>query len=173
MEELELEFLNKYTSIARSKVLLQAILQGELIGSLDAVDLKIRQVRQQLVAQFREAMPAVSTSKNKTGKKKSSKSKPAKEKKEDTKEQTIRLFLEGKSPEEIASDRGLTPGTILNHLTHGVKTGKVQVEALVPQEAIWEIQGVAEKLGSLKSYYDHFAGKYDYDTLRLVLYAKE
>jgi DNA-binding NarL/FixJ family response regulator len=173
MEELELEFLNKYTSIARSKVLLQAILQGELIGSLDAVDLKIRQVRQQLVAQFREALPVASTTKNKTGKKKSSKSKPAKEKKEDTKEQTIRLFLEGKSPEEIASDRGLTPGTILNHLTHGVKTGKVQVEALVPQEAIWEIQGVAEKLGSLKSYYDHFAGKYDYDTLRLVLYAKE
>jgi DNA-binding NarL/FixJ family response regulator len=173
MEELELEFLNKYTSIARSKVLLQAILQGELIGSLDAVDLKIRQVRQQLVAQFREALPVASTSKNKTGKKKSSKSKPAKEKKEDTKEQTIRLFLEGKSPEEIASDRGLTPGTILNHLTHGVKTGKVQVEALVPQEAIWEIQGVTEKLSSLKAYFEHFEGKYDYDTLRLVLYAKE
>ena len=161
--------MNKYTSIARSKVLLQAILQGELIGSLDAVDLKIRQVRQQLVAQFREALPVASTTKNKTGKKKSSKSKPAKEKKEDTKEQTIRLFLEGKSPEEIASDRGLTPGTILNHLMHGVKTGKIQVEALVAKEAIWEIQGVTEKLSSLKAYFEHFEGKYDYDTLRLVL----
>ena len=94
---------------------------------------------------------------------------PSKEKKEDTKEQTIRLFLEGKTPEEIASDRGLSPGTILNHLTHGVKTGKIQVEALVPQEAIWEIQGVTEKLSSLKAYFEHFEGKYDYDTLRLVL----
>ena len=57
------------------------------------------------------------------------------------------LFLGGGSPapEEIASDRGLTPGTILNHLTHGVKIGKIQVEALVPQEAIWEIQGVTEQ----------------------------
>jgi hypothetical protein len=173
MEELELEFLNKYTSIARSKVLLQAILQGQSIGSLDAVDLKIRQVRQQLVAQFREAMPAASPTKNKSGKKKTSKAQPSKEKKEDTKEQTIRLFLEGKTPEEIASDRGLTPGTILNHLTHGVKTGKIQVEALVAQEAIWEIQGVTEKLSSLKAYFEHFEGKYDYDTLRLVLHTEK
>jgi len=169
MEELELEFLSKYTAIARSSMLIQGIFKGEGIGSLDAVDLRIRQVRQQLVSQFREAMPAASTTKNKSGKKKSSKPKVEKEKKEDTKEQTIRLFLEGKTPEEIASDRGLTPGTILNHLTHGVKTGKIQVEALVSQEAIWEIQGVAENLGSLKAYFEHFAGKYDYDTLRLVL----
>jgi hypothetical protein len=169
MEELELEFLSKYTAIARSSMLIQGIFKGEGIGSLDAVDLRIRQVRQQLVSQFREAMPAASSTKNKSGKKKSSKPKVDKEKKEDTKEQTIRLFLEGKTPEEIASDRGLTPGTILNHLTHGVKTGKIQVEALVDQEAIWEIQGVAEKPGSLKAYFEHFEGKYDYDTLRLVL----
>jgi len=169
MEELELEFLSKYTAIARSSMLIQGIFKGEGIGSLDAVDLRIRQVRQQLVSQFREVMPEASTTKNKTGKKKSSKPKVDKEKKEDTKEQTIRLFLEGKTPEEIASDRGLTPGTILNHLTHGVKTGKIQVEALVSQEAIWEIQGVAESLGSLKAYFEHFEGKYDYDTLRLVL----
>ena len=169
MEELELEFLSKYTAIARSSILIQGIFKGEGIGSLDAVDLRIRQVRQQLVSQFREAMPAASSTKNKTGKKKSSKPKPTKEKKEDTKEQTIRLFLEGKTPEEIASDRGLTPGTILNHLTHGVKTGKIQIEALVSQEAIWEIQGVAEKPGSLKAYFEYFEGKYDYDTLRLVL----
>jgi uncharacterized protein YpbB len=118
-------------------------------------------------------MPAASPTKNKSGKKKSSKDKPSKEKKEDTKGQTIRLFLEGKTPEEIASDRGLSPGTILNHLTHGVKTGKIQVEALVAQEAIWEIQGVTEKLSSLKAYFEHFEGKYDYDTLRLVLYAEK
>jgi energy-coupling factor transporter ATP-binding protein EcfA2 len=169
MEELELEFLSKYTAIARSSMLIQGIFKGEGIGSLDAVDLRIRQVRQQLVSQFREAMPAASSTKNKSGKKKSSKPKVDKEKKEDTKEQTIRLFLEGKTPEEIASDRGLTPGTILNHLTHGVKTGKIRVEALVSQEAIWEIQGVTEKPGSLKAYFEHFEGKYDYDTLRLVL----
>lgn len=173
MEELELEFLSKYTAIARSSLLIQSIFRGEGIGSLDAVDLRIRQVRQRLVSQFREALPVTATIKNKSGRKKSSKVQPAKEKKEDTKEQTIRLFLEGKTREEIASDRGLTSGTILNHLTHGVKIGKIQVEALVPQEAIWEIQGVTEKLSSLKDYFEHFAGKYDYDTLRLVLQADQ
>jgi len=75
MEELELEFLSKYTAIARSSMLIQGIFKGEGIGSLDAVDLRIRQVRQQLVSQFREAMPEASTTKNKTGKKKSSKPK--------------------------------------------------------------------------------------------------
>jgi len=169
MEELELEFLSKYTAIARSSMLIQGIFKGEGIGSLDAVDLRIRQVRQQLVSQFREAMPEASTTKNKTGKKKSSKPKVEKEKKEDTKEQSIRLFLAGKSREEIAAERGYTLGTIMTHLSHGVKTGQIQVEALVDQEAIWEIQGVTEKPGSLKAYFEHFEGKYDYDTLRLVL----
>jgi len=169
MEELELEFLSKYTAIARSSMLIQGIFKGEGIGSLDAVDLRIRQVRQQLVSQFREAMPEASTTKNKTGKKKSSKPKAEKEKKEDTKEQSIRLFLAGKSREEIAAERGCTLGTIMTHLSHGVKMGQIQVEALVDQEAIWEIQGLTEKPGSLKAYFEHFEGKYDYDTLRLVL----
>lgn len=171
MEELELEFLSKYTAIARSSMLIQGIFKGEGIGSLDALDLRIRQIRQQLVSQFREALPAMATTKNKSGRKKSSKINPAKEKKEDTKEQTIRLFLEGKTREEIASERGYTLGTIMTHLSHGVKTGQIQIETLVDQEAIWEIQGVTEKLSSLKSYFEHFEGKYDYDTLRLVLYA--
>jgi hypothetical protein len=61
----------------------------------------------------------------------------------------------------------------MTHLSHGVKTGQIQVEALVDQEAIWEIQGVAENLGSLKAYFEHFEGKYDYDTLRLVLYSEK
>ena len=39
MEELELEFLSKYTAIARSSMLIQGIFKGEGIGSLDAVDL--------------------------------------------------------------------------------------------------------------------------------------
>jgi len=173
MEELELEFLSKYTAIARSSMLIQGIFKGEGIGSLDAVDLRIRQVRQQLVSQFREALPAASPTKNKTGKKKSSKPKAEKEKMEDTKEQSIRLFLAGKSREEIATERGYTLGTIMTHLSHGVKTGQIQVEALVDQEAIWEIQGVTEKPGSLKAYFEHFEGKYDYDTLRLVLYAEK
>ena len=173
MEELELEFLSKYTAIARSSMLIQGIFKGEGIGSLDAVDLRIRQVRQQLVSQFREALPAASPTKNKTGRKKSTKVQPAKEKKEDTKEQTIRLFLEGKTREEIASERGYTLGTIMTHLSHGVKMGQIQVEDLVDQEAIWEIQGVTEKPGSLKAYFEHFEGKYDYDTLRLVLQANK
>jgi hypothetical protein len=116
-------------------------------------------------------LPTEGRAKNKSGKKKSVKATAVKEKKEDSKTQSIRLFLEGKTAEEIANERGYTLGTIMSHLGHGVKTGQIQVEALVDQEIVWEIQGLTEKPSSLKGYYDHFEGKYEYDVLRLVLYA--
>jgi hypothetical protein len=171
LEELDLEFLRKYTALARCTALISAILKGELTGPMDAVDFRIKQVRLQLLTQFRESLPTEGRAKNKSGKKKSVKATPVKEKKEDSKTQSIRLFLEGKTAEEIANERGYTLGTIMSHLGHGVKLGQIQVEALVDQEIVWEIQGLTEKPSSLKGYYDHFEGKYDYDVLRLVLYA--
>jgi DNA-binding NarL/FixJ family response regulator len=172
LEELDLEFLRKYTAIARCKLLIAAILRGELTGPMDAVDFRIKQVRLQLLTQFRESTPTQGMAKNKSGRKKSTTPKPPKEKKEDSKEQSIRLFLEGKTAEEISVERGYTLGTIMTHLGHGVKTGRIEVEALVDQEIVWEIQGIPEKPSSLKGYFDHFEGKYDYDVLRLVLYAQ-
>jgi hypothetical protein len=171
LEELDLEFLRKYTALARCTALISAILKGELTGPMDAVDFRIKQVRLQLLTQFRESLPTEGRAKNKSGKKKSVKATPVKEKKEDSKTQSIRLFLEGKTAEEIANERGYTLGTIMSHLGHGVKLGQIQVEALVDQEIVWEIQGLTEKPSSLKGYYDHFEGKYEYDVLRLVLYA--
>ena len=171
LEELDLEFLRKYTALARCTALISAILKGELTGPMDAVDFRIKQVRLQLLTQFRESLPTEGRAKNKSGKKKSVKATPVKEKKEDSKTQSIRLFLEGKTAEEIANERGYTLGTIMSHLGHGVKLGQIQVEALVDQEIVWEIQGLTEKPSSLKGYYDYFEGKYEYDVLRLVLYA--
>ena len=171
LEELDLEFLRKYTALARCKLLIAGILKGELTGPMDAVDFRIKQVRLQLLTQFRESAPSQGRAKNKSGKKKSTQAKAPKEKKEDSKTQSIRLFLEGKTAEEIAIERGYTLGTIMSHLGHGVKVGQIQLEALVDQEIIWEIQGLTEKPSSLKGYYDHFEGKYDYDVLRMVLYA--
>ncbi len=173
LEELDLEFLRKYTALARCKLLISGILKGELTGPMDAVDFRIKQVRLQLLTQFRESAPTQGRAKNKSGKKKSTQAKPPKEKKEDSKTQSIRLFLEGKTAEEIATERGYTLGTIMSHLGHGVKVGQIRVEALVDQEIIWEIQGLTEKPNSLKGYYDHFEGKYDFDVLRLVLQADQ
>lgn len=170
LEELEIELLRKYTAIARSGLLIQTILKGELAGKMESVDFRVKQLRIHLMQQIREELPTKTAAKNKTGRKKSKEEKAPKEEKENTKSHSIRLFLEGKTPEEIALERGYAVSTIMGHLAHGVKLGQISLEKLVEEEVIRDIRNVEEKLDSLKSYFEHFEGKYDYGTLRLVLY---
>lgn len=49
----------------------------------------------------------------------------------DTKSWSLRLFLEGKSVDEIARERGMAATTIEGHLSHFIPTGEVQVADLV------------------------------------------
>lgn len=171
IEELEIELLRKYTAIAKSGNLIQAILKGEVAEKMEAIDLRVKQLRINLVDMIRKELPERASSKNKTGRKKSKESKEPKEKKEDTKAWSIRLFQEGKTAEQIAEERGYAVSTILGHLAHGVKSGTIPLEDFVSEESIREIRHVDEKLDSLKAYFEHFGGKYDYATLRLVLYS--
>lgn len=81
--------------------------------------------------------------------KKESKEKKNKEdkdsKKKETKErkpkgysqfETLRMFREGKSVEEICAERGLKEATVMNHLTAAVKAGELPITAIVSQETI-------------------------------------
>lgn len=172
LEELELEILQKYGSISRSGRLMKSILEGKMAGKMEDLDFKLEVLRKSLVDSIRKELPPREGGKNKTGRKKA-KEKPTKEKKEDTKLHSIRLFLEGKTPAEIAQERGYVESTIMGHLAHGVKLGKIELEALVDSKTISEIIHVEEKLSSLKEYFEHFEGKYDYGTLRLVLYTQQ
>ena len=54
-----------------------------------------------------------------------------KSKKPKTKEESLRLFLEGRSTSEVASQRGLTLRTIEGHLAHFVGTGKLSLDQLM------------------------------------------
>ena len=175
LEELELELLRKYAGIARSARLIQAILKGENTGKLTDVNQLVAQKRKSILAKIRENNPKKAESSTKTGKKKSKEKlpKPPKEKKENTKELSVQLFLSGKSPEEIAKEREFTLSTIMGHLGQGVKSGKLKLEQLVAEKDIKEIQSVAGKFDSLKPYFEYFEGKYDYGTLRLVLFLGE
>lgn len=60
--------------------------------------------------------------------------KAAKEEKEKTWEVSYRLFLEGRTPEQIAETRLLSPATIYNHLTRYVEKGVIPLERFIASE---------------------------------------
>jgi len=67
-------------------------------------------------------------------KKKEKKAKEPKPKKEKTWVTTYNLYLQGKTPELIARERGLTLGTIYGHLARYIPTGDISIDDLIPQD---------------------------------------
>lgn len=79
--------------------------------------------------------------------------KPKKEKKErtgparkkgDTYAETLKLYGEGKSISEIASERNLSPGTIEGHLAKFIPSGEVKIENIISPEKISLIETALE-----------------------------
>ncbi|MDR0660534.1 MAG: helix-turn-helix domain-containing protein [Prevotellaceae bacterium] len=59
-----------------------------------------------------------------------------KKEKVDTKRVSFELFKQGWSVEDIASERGLTIGTIETHLAHFVEAGELDIHELIPDDKI-------------------------------------
>lgn len=70
---------------------------------------------------------------------------PIKVERIESKKQSYDLFKLGKTVAEIAAERGYTPGTIEGHLAAYVKTGELELSALVPQEKADKILGCMER----------------------------
>lgn len=68
-----------------------------------------------------------------------SKTKKTKEPKPDTKKISLELFQSGKTIQEIARERQLTPSTIENHLVHFVETEKLDIFDLISKEKFEKI----------------------------------
>ncbi|TNF39834.1 MAG: helicase, partial [Cytophagales bacterium] len=179
LSELELDLLKKYIQISIVGKLIQHILHGETTGKIGDFDQEAGKMRKEMLSKLRMENPELLLpSKTKTGRKRAKNPKPSlpsepKEKKEDTKSWSIRLYLEGKKPEEIAEERGFALTTIYGHLAHGVRQGLIPLEDLVDPSTIAEIRAVAGKYNGLKEYYEHFNGQFDYETLRLVIYSEK
>lgn len=60
----------------------------------------------------------------------------------DTKAESYKLFLEGKTVAEIAGSRGLTIQTVEGHLAHYVAMGSINIEALVGRDKIARIESL-------------------------------
>ncbi len=94
-----------------------------------------------------------------------------KKSKENTKEVSLKLYLSGMNPEQIAQERALTVNTIMGHLANYLSSGEVKIIDLVPEKRFKEIKKIIDEntfegLSELKK----IAGDdYDWGELRLVL----
>ncbi len=104
--------------------------------------------------------------------------KPKKKKKKSTKKgnthkETLLLYQQGLSIEEIAIERKLASSTIFSHIMKLYNEGEdINLKAFVNVEDIKVIKKAKEELSSpdgLKPYFEHFEGAIDYNTIKLAL----
>jgi len=89
--------------------------------------------------------------------------------------ETHRLLQQGKTPDEIATNRGLTKSTIYNHIADLIECQLLsadEVLTLKPDE-VRKIEDALRALpedrqNALKPIFDQFNGKYDYGLLRCI-----
>jgi hypothetical protein len=88
-----------------------------------------------------------------------------------TKEISLSMFQSGKTIEEIAKERGLTPGTIQGHLAHYVEANQLDIHRLLDKEKLEEIERylLANPNATLSETKTHFGDKFDYGELRLAI----
>lgn len=93
-----------------------------------------------------------------------------KPKKKDTKKESLNLFKDGKTIEEIAAIRGFVKGTIEGHLSHFVKSGEVEVFQLLEEPKVKELETyfISHPEHTSAEAFKFFDSKYSYSELRIV-----
>ena len=94
-------------------------------------------------------------------------------KKGNTYKETLRLYREGKSIEEIAQARGLAPTTIFSHISKLYDSGEeidlMQFISNKDLEAVKKAKKELDNPEALKPYFEHFQEAMDYATIRIAL----
>jgi ATP-dependent DNA helicase RecQ len=94
-------------------------------------------------------------------------------KKGNTYKETLRLYQEGMSIEEMAQARNLAATTIFSHLSKLYESGEdVELKKYISEgdlEAVRKAQKELDKPDALKPYFEHFKEEMDYGTIRVAL----
>lgn len=105
-------------------------------------------------------------------KRRKSKPKEPKPVKENTRQTSLNMFLEGKNTDEIAAARGLTKNTILGHLASFIPTGEVALSDIISLEhadIISQTVVKAEAGSSLKQLKSMLPEDIDYMEIQIIL----
>jgi ribonuclease D len=85
--------------------------------------------------------------------------------------ESLAMFQAGKTPEEIAKERGFVQGTILGHLSQFIKSGEVKMEKLIPKDRLKELLQAESniKYDSLTDLKAQIDDKFTYAELRMLM----
>ncbi|MFC3415081.1 helix-turn-helix domain-containing protein [Algoriphagus hitonicola] len=169
LESIDELIVRKLLEINKINNLIQVISKGEVPGKMDELEMEILGLRRNLMGNAKEkAMDKIKNIKTKTGRKKAEGPK-LKRQKGDTQELTFSLFESGKTIAQIAEERGLAESTIKSHLSVGISAGRIDLADCLPQSIIQEIMDQLDKFSGMKELREHFDGKYDYGTIKMVI----
>lgn len=90
----------------------------------------------------------------------------------DTYRISLEMFRDGRSINEIASERGVQPSTVENHLARFIATGEVRLDELVPLEKVETIRNAVLKFndgGALSPIKEFLGDEYTYGEIRAVI----
>jgi len=85
--------------------------------------------------------------------------------------ESLRLYKEGKSTEEIAAERDMAVSTIEGHLASFIPSGEVAVSDFLKENEIADIKKAVEKLetNQLKPVKEYLGEKYSYTKVRMAI----
>lgn len=88
---------------------------------------------------------------------------------------TLAMHQRGMSVDEIATDRGLSKGTIMSHFVEAIGLGLAKAEDFIQYERLENIRIAAKELGTkqLIPLKEHLGESYSFDELRMALTGKK
>ncbi len=173
--EMEAMFYEQFRKIKKAKAMLEASINGVELSKEDVLRLqhsakREEQIKKAYTLPNKEEFRAPTDefySRTKAVKKAKKPATP----KIDTKEISLSLLKQGKTPMEIAADRKMTQGTIEGHLAHYVITQEIKAEQIIPAKRLAEILTIIVKLKTIKlnEIREHLGRSYSFGEIKIAI----
>lgn len=173
--DLEAMFYEQFKKIVRAKAMLSAKADQIEIGKDDLNKLyglakREEQMKKAFSLPNKEELERSGAEPKSRSKKKTEKEKAPKV---DTKEVTLALFNEGKTPTEIAVERKMTKGTIEGHLAHYIVQNQISADKVIAKHKLEVLLQAIRELKSIKlnEIRDHVGRSYDFGEIKIAIAA--
>lgn len=173
--DLEAMFYEQFKKIVRANAMLKAKANNEDIGKDDLNELyglakREEQMRRAYSLPNKEELERAGDEQKPRSKKKVVREKQPKI---DTKEVTLALFKEGRTPTEIAMERKMTRGTIEGHLAHYIVKQEISADKVISKQKLEVLLKAIRDLKSVKlnEIRDHVGKAYDFGEIKIAIAA--